>query len=69
MRSQGSKSSRTGEWDFINLRRLTPRQKVLFYYLALVRRAKEAGIPRKDGQTPYEYARSLTSSLVEEKIY
>ena len=56
-----------GEWDYVNPRRLTPRQKVIFYYLALVRRAKEAGLPRQDGQTPYEYARSLASSLKEEK--
>jgi hypothetical protein len=67
LRRFGPDPARPGEWDYINPRRLTPRQKVIFYYLALVRRAKEAGIPRQDGQTPYEYARSLTSSLEEGK--
>jgi hypothetical protein len=67
LRSLGPESASHGEWDFINPRRLPPRQKVIFYYLAMVRRGREAGLPRQDGQTPYEYARSLTSSLKKEK--
>ncbi len=67
LRSMGPESAIPGEWDFINPRRLSPRQKVIFYYLALVRRAREAGLPRQDGETPYEYAHSLTSSLKEEE--
>jgi hypothetical protein len=59
--------ARSSDWSFINPRRLDPRQKIIFYYLALVRRANEAGLPRKDGQTPYEYAHTLTSSLEEGK--
>jgi hypothetical protein len=61
----GKSPARSSEWGFINPRRLNPRQKIIFYYLALVRRADEAGLPRKDGQTPYEYAQSLTSNLEE----
>ena len=67
LRSAGSVSARPQEWDFINPRRLTARQKVIFYYLAMLRRAREAGIPRRDEQTPYEYARSLASNLQKEK--
>jgi hypothetical protein len=67
LRSLAPESAGPGGWDFVNPRRLTPRQKVLFYYLALVRRAREAGLPRQDYQTPYEYARTLTSSLKAEK--
>jgi hypothetical protein len=52
-----------GDFDGISLRRLNPRQKVFFYYLALVKRAGDTGLPRQEGQTPYEYAKSLTSSL------
>jgi hypothetical protein len=55
------------EWDFINPRRLSPRQKVIFYYLAMVKRAREAGLPRQDDQTPYEYARILNTRLEEGK--
>jgi hypothetical protein len=67
LRRSGSEAAKTGEWDFINPRRLSPRQKILFYYLALVRRARDAGIPRQENQTPYEYARSLTTAIEEEK--
>jgi len=56
-----------GEWDYVNPRRLSSRQKVLFYYFALVRRAREAGLPRQETQTPYEYARALAPHLAEEK--
>jgi len=55
------------DWDYINPRRLNTRQKILFYYLALLRRADQAGLPRRQGQTPYEYARTLTSTLEEGK--
>jgi hypothetical protein len=67
LRSRGPESATLGEWNFINVNRLSSRQKVIFYYLALVRRAREAGLPRQEGQTPYEYASSLTSRLKEEK--
>jgi hypothetical protein len=38
---------------------------VLFYYLALIRRGGETGLPRKPSQTPYEYGRFLDKSLPE----
>lgn len=50
-------------WQYVNLRRLSPRQRVLFYYLAMVRRGQETGLPRKPGQTPYEYSQALTEAL------
>jgi hypothetical protein len=46
-------------FDFVNINRLTPRQRVLFFYLALVRRGADAGIPRHPDQTPYEYQQAL----------
>jgi hypothetical protein len=67
LRSAGPVSARLEEWDFINPRRLPARQKVIFYYLAMIRRAREAGIPRREEQTPYEYAHLLNSSLQTEK--
>ena len=63
LRNAGKSPINTNEWAYINPRRLEPRQKIIFYYLALLRRAGEAGLPRKDGQTPYEYADSLTTRL------
>ena len=50
-----------GEW--INLRALNPRQRVYFYYLALIRRGGETGLPRARSQTPDEYAAALQSAL------
>jgi hypothetical protein len=67
LRRLAPEKAQLGEWDFINLHRLTARQKVIFYYLALVRRANEAGLPRQQSQTPYEYADTLKVSLTEEK--
>ncbi|MFZ6030557.1 MAG: DUF4129 domain-containing protein [Chloroflexota bacterium] len=46
-------------WRFVNPRRLSTRQRIIFYYVALVRRAGEAGTPRQPSQTPREYYRSL----------
>ncbi len=57
----------SSDWDYVNPRRLNTRQKIIFFYLALLRRADEAGLPREKGQTPYEYAHTLTSTLAEGK--
>jgi hypothetical protein len=48
---------------YLSLRRLTPRQRVLFFFLAMIRRGEERGIPRKDSQTPYEYASKLEGMI------
>ncbi len=50
---------------FVNPRRLTPRQRVMFFYLAMVRRGSERGLPRQPNQTPAEYASLLRKNLVE----
>jgi hypothetical protein len=52
-------------WDYISLRGLSPRDRVRFYYLALVRRAAEAGLPRRPAQTPLDYQNSLAPRLGE----
>jgi hypothetical protein len=52
---------RTG-WEplgFINLRRLTPRQAIRFYFFALLRRGAERGAARRPAQSPREYAAGL----------
>jgi hypothetical protein len=43
-------------WSFVNLRRLSPREQIRFYYLALVRRA---GVVRQKHQTPLEFQAHL----------
>lgn len=48
---------------FLNLRRLDPRQRVYFFYLAFLRRSDESGLPRQLSQTPSEFAARLDSAL------
>ena len=49
--------------EFFNPRRLTARQKVIFYYLALIRRAGERGLARSKSQTPTEFAARLDAAM------
>jgi hypothetical protein len=61
-----ARRANTADWlnaGFLNLRRLDPRQKVYFYYLALLRRSGETGLPRRPAQTPSEFATALESAL------
>jgi hypothetical protein len=50
---------------FVNLRRLTPRQRVFFFFQAMTRRGSDRGLPRGAAQTPYEYAAALEKALPE----
>jgi hypothetical protein len=52
-------------WRFIRIHSLTPRQQVLFYFLAFLRKAEQQGIHRRKTQTPYEYAQMLEASMPE----
>jgi hypothetical protein len=45
------------------LRNLTSRQRVIFYYQALLRRGSETGVPREESQTPDEYASRLEQTI------
>jgi len=67
LRIRGSAAQDSVRWRYLNPRRLSPRQRVLFFYLALVRRADEAGLPRQSWQTPKEYSNTLLSGLPEEQ--
>lgn len=66
LRERRSETLMPAGLGYISLRRLSPRQKVLFYYLALVRRAGETGHQRQEWQTPYEYERALLPGLQDE---
>jgi len=50
---------------YMSLRRLDPRQRVRFFYLALIRRGAETGLTRSPDQTPQEYAATLDRALPE----
>jgi hypothetical protein len=65
LRAMMARSSGQEAWNYLNLRRLTPRQQILFFFMAFLRRGGEAGLARKPSQTPYEYARFIHHSLPE----
>jgi len=60
-RWQARPAARPVGW--ISLRRLSPRQRVFFYYLALLRRSDKWGHPRRKDQTPYEYMGDLVEII------
>jgi hypothetical protein len=43
----------------------SPREQVLYYYLRALGRAAESGMPRRQGQTTYEYGATLGAGLPE----
>ena len=47
----------------LRLRALDPRRQVYYFYLAMVRRGGEEGVPRQPSQTPAEYAVRLEREL------
>ena len=47
----------------IGLQSLDPRQRIYFFYLAMVRRGSEQGLRRRPSQTPAEYAIQLEQAL------
>jgi hypothetical protein len=47
----------------ISLRSLDTRRRIYFYYLAMIRRGGEQGLPRTPSQTPSEYAVQLEKAL------
>jgi predicted membrane channel-forming protein YqfA (hemolysin III family) len=54
-------------WQFIRVNDLSPREQIRFFYLALVRRAGEQGVNRKESETPLEYAADLSQAWPEEE--
>jgi hypothetical protein len=65
LRRSGAGLAKPQTTGFLKLSLLSPRQKVLFYYQAMLRRARESGLPRQPSQTPFEYAQRLEQDLPE----
>jgi hypothetical protein len=58
-------SAVTKPFRFFRLGGLAPRERVLYYYLSIVRRAGQQGYPRQHHQTPREYQATLEPKLPE----
>jgi hypothetical protein len=63
LRSIWHRDDAQSQGNYVSIRRLDSRQKILFYYLALIRRGSEAGMPRKPYQTPNDYEVGLIQKL------
>jgi len=48
---------------FFRLGALSPRERILYYYLSILRRAGQRGFPRQRAQTPHEYDVNLAPNL------
>ena len=48
---------------FFRLGALSPRERILYYYLSILRRAERQGFPRQRAQTPHEYDVTLGPHL------
>jgi hypothetical protein len=55
--------SRPIKWRYINPRLLPPRQRTIFYFLALIRRGSEKGVSRTSSQTPHQYTQKLEQTF------
>jgi len=52
-------------FGFFRLGALSPRAQVIYYYLSVLRRAAEQGLPRRPAETPNEYRSTLEPKLPE----
>jgi hypothetical protein len=57
------RGQRRGLPSWLSLRGLDPDRQVRYYYLALLHRAEEAGLPRQKAETPLRYAPRLAEQL------
>jgi hypothetical protein len=60
-----SREPSTSRFRFFRLGALSPRERVLYYYLSILRRAGQQGFPRRRAQTPHEYDDALRPHLPE----
>ena len=63
LRSRRAEFELVRPWQYRNPHRLHPRERVRFYYLAMVRRGSEQGHRRQPAQTPLEYSKQLAERL------
>ena len=60
---EGGLQTPVGPFHFLRLSALSARERILYYYLSVLRRAERQGLPRRRTQTPYEYDATLSPNL------
>lgn len=63
LRARRERAAQARPWRYLSLRGLSARERVIFYYIAMVRRGSERGLARQPSQTPYEYSRGLAQAV------
>ena len=67
----GSSETRRSFWSRFQRTKLDPTAQVRYFYLTLLERAGQSGIPRSEAETPYQYetrlVRALNESVKQEK--
>ena len=58
---EGSISGR--QWDWFGLGRLSARERILYYYLNILKRAEKRKLVRKASETPFEYEPNLEQAV------
>jgi len=64
-RRQRRRAAVAKRWRYISLRRLSPRDRIRYFYLSTLRRGASQGISRPPAATPLEYAQTLVQELPE----
>lgn len=62
-RDRISVSDRLIKSNYMSLRKLSPRERVIFYYMAFLRRTNEAGFSREPYVTPDVFRQTVDSQL------
>jgi hypothetical protein len=58
------KTTSGSRFGFLNPKRLDPKQQVYYYYLAMIRRGQESGLPREPSQSPDEYVKYIQEKIM-----
>lgn len=53
-------------WRFVRVSALSPREQIRYFYLSVVRRARDRGVQRSPGETPLEYIQDLSTEWPEQ---
>jgi hypothetical protein len=61
-KDEKNEASLFGRWNWLGLRNLSPRERILYYYLSILRQAANEGLARQEHETPYEYEPNLVQS-------
>jgi hypothetical protein len=60
---RGETTVLTGSWNWFRLGRLSARERILYYYLNILKRAERRRLARKVHETPFEYEPNLERAV------